>query len=128
MAVADSILVNDNKLTKDTKAIDLFIEPHIFMNVLLKHKTTLDASSEIINIDPRHDYRPDRLAYEIYGQDFWYPAILIANNMGSMLQFKADVLNFKCKIPNIEVVQQIINIAPDSPKLSPDSKFIPFTN
>jgi len=108
MAQADSILVNDNINLKDTRVVDLFIEPHVFMNALIKNKTYLDSSSTIIDIDPRYDYRPDRLAYDIYGHDFWYPAILIVNNMGSMLQFKTELLNFKCRIPNKSAIASIL--------------------
>jgi len=121
MAKADSIIVNDNKTLKNTKPLDLFIEPHIFMNLLLSNKSILDASSTIVEIDARYDFRPDRLAYEQYRQDFWYPAILIANNMGSLFQFKAEVLNFKCKIPDPDVILGILNQQLTSPTLSPDS-------
>ena len=100
MARADSILVNANKSTKDTRAIDEFIDPHIFMNKIIKRKGDLERNSIIVDIDPRYNYRPDRIAYEYYEQDFWYPAILAVNNMGSMLQFKAETMNFKCKIPS----------------------------
>jgi len=102
--------VNENINTKDTRAINTFIEPHLFMNNLLKAKKDLEKNATIIDIDSRYDYRPDRLAYEIYGQDFWYPAILIVNNLGSILQFKADVLNFKCKIPSTSDITAIIGL------------------
>ena len=109
MAQAQSLIVNDNKTEKDTRAINTFIEHHIFMNRLLKFKRELDASSTIVEIDSRYNFRPDRLAYEHYGEDFWYPAILLVNNMGSMLQFKADILNYKCKIPSSELIQTILS-------------------
>ena len=112
MALAQSFTINDNPLYKDTQIIDMFIEPHIFMNKMVTHKKDLLNNSTIIEIDPRYDYRPDRLAYEMYGQDFWYPAILAVNNMGSMLQFKVETLNFKCKIPNAETIQNIIGMPP----------------
>ena len=112
MATAQSFLVNDNPLHKDTQIIDMYIEPHIFMNKIITHRTELLNSSQIIDIDPRYDYRTDRLAYDLYGQDFWYPAILAVNNMGSLLQFKAETLNFKCKIPSAEAIQSIISTPP----------------
>jgi len=108
MALAQSFTVNENPLYKDTQIIDMYIEPHIFMNKMITQRAELIASSIITEIDSRYDYRPDRLAYDLYGQDFWYPAILIANNMGSLLQFKAETLNFKCKVPSIEAIQNII--------------------
>jgi hypothetical protein len=112
MATAQSFLVNDNPLHKDTQVIDMYIEPHIFMNKMITHRSELLSSSTIVDIDPRYDYRADRLAYDMYGQDFWYPAILAVNNMGSLLQFKAETLNFKCKIPSAEAIQAIIAAPP----------------
>jgi hypothetical protein len=112
MALAQAFTINDNPLFKDTQIIDMFIEPHVFMNKMVTHRNELVINSTIIEIDPRYDYRPDRLAYEIYGQDFWYPAILSVNNMGSMLQFKAETLNFKCRIPDVEAIRGIISSPP----------------
>jgi len=109
MAKASGFTINDNKYTKDTKAIDTFIEPHIFLNVFIKKRRELIRSSTPKKIDIRYNFRPDRLAYEVYGEDFWYPAILVANNLGSILQFKASSLGFECKIPDRDLVKSIIN-------------------
>jgi hypothetical protein len=108
MARADSFLVNDNPYFKDVRAINTFIDPHIFNNVLIKNKKLLLQNAQQIDIDERYDYRPDRLAYELYRNDFYYPALLVANNIGSMLQFKADTLNFKCFAPTRLSIQNII--------------------
>jgi len=108
MAKAESILVNDNITTKNTALIDQFINSHIFLNSFIRHPLDLIQGSEIIELDERYDYRPDRLAYDMYGHDFWYPAILAANNLGSMIQFKAENLNHKCVIPSSTAIQELI--------------------
>jgi hypothetical protein len=110
MASAQSFKVNDNPLIKDTRAIDTYIEPHIFINKLIKQQRELEKGMTIIDIDSRYNFRPDRLAFELYGQDFWYPAILVINNLGSLLQFKAEILNFKCKIPSMEAIKRVLSI------------------
>lgn len=104
----NGILVNSNTALKDTRAVDLFIEEHIFMNQLIKRKHDLMVGATEIEIDARFDYRPDRVAFDYYGQDFWFPAILAANNIGSLLQFKAEFMNFKCWIPAASVIRDII--------------------
>jgi hypothetical protein len=119
MASGQSLVVNDNIYTKNTEAIDSFIEPHIFMNKLLRYRRELEKNMTTIDIDSRYNYRPDRLAFELYGQDFWYPAILVVNNLGSILQFKADVLNFKCKVPSIDIIKKILN-APEVEHITVD--------
>jgi len=108
MATAQGFTVNDNKIYKDTKMVDTFIEPHIFMNRMIRRRSELIKSSDSVKIDARYNFRPDRLAFEYYGQDFWYPAILVANNLGSILQFKANKLGFECKIPNINTIKEIM--------------------
>lgn len=108
MARAEHILVNVNPYMKDTNAINQFTNEHLFNNILIKNHTTLVKESNQIDIDERYDYRPDKLAYEIYGEDFYYPAILIANNLGSLLQFKAEIMNYKCLVPKAAVVRSIL--------------------
>jgi hypothetical protein len=112
MATSNGFTVNDNQYTKDTRILDLFLEPHIFLNELVKRKPELTKNSVEIEIDSRYDFRPDRLAFEYYGQDFWFPAILLANNLGSILQFKADTLGFKCRIPNADTIIDILGSPP----------------
>ncbi len=106
--MAQSILVNDNVIIKDTEVINSFIEPHIFLNKMIRGTHDLKKNAIIVDMDARHDFRPDRLAYEYYGQDFWYPAILIANNLESMLQFNAETLNFKVNMPDVADIRRII--------------------
>ena len=108
MARAEHILVNANKITKDTKAINEFINEHLFNNPLIKNENLLKKEAYEMEIDERYDYRPDKLAYEVYGEDFYYPFILAANNLGSMLQFKAEILNYKCLVPRAEVARSLI--------------------
>lgn len=107
----NGFLVNGNAVYKNTDAIDTFIEPHVFLNKLIRRKYELEVGATTIEIDARYDFRPDRLAFEQYGQDFWYPALLIVNNIGSMLQFKAEQLNFQCKIPSATTIANILNSA-----------------
>ncbi len=118
--MAQSILVNDNVIIKDTEVINSFIEPHIFLNKMIRGTHDLKKNAIIVDMDARHDFRPDRLAYEYYGQDFWYPAILIANNLGSMIQFNAESLNFKVNMPNISDIRMILG-QEDTPIITIDS-------
>jgi len=107
----NDFLVNSNPNYKNTELLNEFIEPHIFINRLIRHRNELILSSEEIEIDARFDYRPDRLAGLYYNQDFWFPAILVANGLGSILQFKAETLNHKCLIPSAIIIQQLMNLS-----------------
>ncbi len=107
--MASSFLVNNNIFERDTRILDTFTDWHIFENIFIKNKARLEASSTWREIDARYDYRPDLLSYEVYKEDFYYPVILIANNVGSMLQFKSDSMDNKCKIPDLKVILDLIN-------------------
>ncbi len=99
MATALSFLVNDNP-AQDVSLLDSFINPRIFEQFLTKNNQQLIDMSTEITIDARYNLRPDLLSYEMYGSNFWYPAILSANKLGSIFQFKAEYLNNRCLIPN----------------------------
>jgi hypothetical protein len=78
------------------------------MNILIKYRKELMLGAEVVDIDARYDFRPDRLAYEYYHQDLWFPAILVANSLGSMLQFKAESMNFQCLVPEATTIRSIL--------------------
>jgi len=108
MASAISILINDNAV-QDIRMLDSFTNCHIFEHDMAKHFQLLLRNSELITIDAKYDLRPDLLSYEFYGTNFWYPAILLVNKLGSVLQFKSEYLNNKCHIPNKDIILQILS-------------------
>ncbi len=106
MASAISFLVNANP-AQDVNVLDSFIDPHVFDQILIENLAIILANSQEIIIDARYNLRPDLLAYENYGTNFYYPVILVANKLGSIFQFKAEYLNNKCLLPSLDVVQSM---------------------
>lgn len=104
-----SILVNSLPKELDTHLINAYVDPKIFTNRLIQHRHNLIQDAEIIGIDDTYRMRPDRLAYDKWGQDLWYPAILVANNLGSVIQFKPETLGQTCVVPKLENILKIIN-------------------
>ena len=50
-------------------------------NILNKNKTLFSIKNyDIFNIDESYNLRPDKIAYKVYGIDYYYPIILICNN------------------------------------------------
>lgn len=107
MAVS-SILVSAQDPAKDSTIFNEFTDPRIFLNALIQHKQVLLQNAEVIEIDATYNFRPDKLAYEFYNQELWYPIILVANNLGSVMQFKPDLIGNKCIIPAREDVIKIV--------------------
>ncbi len=108
MASALSFLVNANP-SQDVRLLNQYIDWHIFDQYLTKNAQLLTQNSTEIVIDSRYNLRPDLLSYETYGTNFWYPAILVVNKIGSILQFKAEYLNNKCLIPSAEIIHKLIS-------------------
>ncbi len=110
MASARSFLVNANP-QQDIRMLDSFIDEHIFEHPMFNNIELLKKNSEEIIMDARYNFRPDLLSYEVYGTNFWYPAILIANNLGSIFQFKDEYLNNKCLVPSPAILMSIMDKA-----------------
>ncbi len=110
MASAQSFLVNENP-RQDTRMLDMFVDPQIFANQLFKNNGLLLQNSTQIPVDARYNLRPDLLSFELYGTNFYYPAILAVNKLGSIFQFKAEYLNNKCLVPSIDVLETILQKA-----------------
>jgi len=107
MASALSFLVNDNPV-QNVAMLDAFTNCYVFEHKMAKHYKLLEANSTEMIIDNRYDYRPDLISYEVYGSNFWYPAILTANKLGSFLQFRADYLDSRCLVPNADIITEIL--------------------
>ncbi len=107
MASALSFLVNDNP-QQDVTILDSFAESLVFENILQTNTGLLIANSKEIIMDAHYNLRPDLLSFEQYGTNFWYPAILVANKLGSIFQFKAEYMNNQCLVPNIEIIRHLM--------------------
>ena len=105
-----SILVNDMVNEKSTALINLFTEPRVFLNILTQYKYILTQDAINYPLNENYKFRPDRLAYELWGQDLWYPAILAVNNIGSIMQFNPDQMGQNCIIPTDENLVRVLRI------------------
>jgi hypothetical protein len=83
---------------------------------MAKHYNTLVKNAKEIEIGERYDLRPDLLSYENYGTNFWYPAILTVNKLGSILQFKSSYLNKKCLVPSYDDIVKVMQMGDSTPK------------
>ena len=87
---------------------DVLSNPDIF-NIFLQYEKELKSSSYTeIALMNNYDFRPDKLANEYYGNQLYYPVILIMNDLCSIMQFRVHDLNYSVKLPSIETVQNII--------------------
>jgi len=59
------------------------------------------------NIDESYNYRPDKVAYKVYGIDYYYPVILACNNIGSILQFNISKIGSRIYYLNPDYLKYI---------------------
>jgi len=86
--------------------VNEFSEEKIFLNRFYQIPTTfIQENSTIYSLKDSDIYRPDKIAFDVYGDDMYYPCILAANNLGSVLSFKPDRMNYECYIPDRSFIE-----------------------
>jgi hypothetical protein len=91
----------------NNELLDNISEPDLFNNFLI-YEFDLKNNYNLVTLDLSYDFRPDKLAQEIYGNSNYYPAILICNDFCSILQFRVKNLNYEAKIPQLDLIKSII--------------------
>jgi len=94
--------INDHR---DTTFLNSFGDYRIYNNFFIKLNTIeIIENSITFNITDMYKFRPDKVAYEMYADEFYYPWILQANSLGSIFQFIPENLNYECFVPSIEYI------------------------
>ena len=70
-------------------------------SIKINYKKLLENTDYLI-FSEKYNYRPDLVAYEVYGDDLYYIPILIANNVNSVLNFTKDKVGSKIIIPQLK--------------------------
>lgn len=107
--MASQILISAQESFKNTSILNAFLDPRIFLNVFIQNRELLLLDAELIDIDETHKFRPDKLSYKYWGQELWFPAILVANNLGSVMEFRPELIGNKCLIPKRDNITKILN-------------------
>jgi hypothetical protein len=93
---------------KGNLVLNLFSEPELLKNVFYNNIKILKENSVQKIISDTYKFKPEQLALEEYGSEKLYPVILIANDLGSVLQFIPDNMNNLVNIPSLRSVQEIL--------------------
>jgi hypothetical protein len=96
----------------DSVMYDLYLEPTILGNIINDriHYIQRPENLVLIDVPDTYKYRPERIALQYYGSEQYYPIILAANNIGSLLQFIPSEFNNKIKMVKSEVIQKLLGI------------------
>lgn len=96
----------------DSTVYDQYLDPTIMGNVINDNLSFLQKEENCIvaDVDDQFKFRPELISAQYYGSEQYYPLILAANNIGSLLQFIPAKFNNRIKIIKIEVVQKLLGI------------------
>jgi len=87
-----------NVIENDTTYLNNLTSTKVFDNFYNKNLNLFNNDNYLIyKIDESYNFRPDKVAYEVYGDDFYYPIILFCNEIGSQMFFNVDILGNNIK-------------------------------
>jgi hypothetical protein len=96
----------------DTFMLDEYKDPIIMGNRILDNLANLqkEENTIIVPCPDKYKFRPERLAYEYYGNDNFFPIILAVNNISSVLKFIPSEFNNQIKLVKSERLEQLFKL------------------
>jgi len=87
-----------NIIDKDTSILNRAYCDHLWNALNNKFKDLFVPENLLLfEIDQSYNFRPDKVSYKVYNDDFYYPIILFSNGISSILQFRTDLIGTKIK-------------------------------
>lgn len=96
----------------NTIVLDQFLEPTIVGNIINDNISVVQDIKNciVVTVNDTYKYRPEKLAFEYYGHESFYPLILAANNIGSLFYFIPSKFNNEIKLLHPIVIKKLFNI------------------
>lgn len=104
--------INPLDLGLSIAARQVFIEfaknPHT--NIFFKNKKGLIFNSISMQFDnATWNHNPLQFCEDHYGNQYWYPILLLVNDLSSLYQFNVSVLNNKFIVPNEDYIIKLLS-------------------
>ena len=96
--------------TTDVKALlkEFAKSPH--SNILFKNKKGLISSAKYVEFSKHNwNYNPIQFCSDYYERQYYYPAILVCNNIGSIYQFNQQNLNNVICAPDSKIIVSLLS-------------------
>lgn len=71
------------------------------------NELNLKENYSYVPFEDNYKFRPDLISRKYYGSDYFYPLVLITNNINSMINFTPQNTNYKLKIINVNLLKKI---------------------
>ena len=103
-------LLNNSQV--NTQALDTLLSTGISKSILLNNLKYLKMEENLVEVEcpDKYKYRPDSVAFQYYGDSNFFPLVLIANNLGSLLQFDPSKFDNRIKLIKSQVIQNLLKI------------------
>ena len=96
--------------TTDVRAIlkEFAKSPH--SNILFKNKKGLIDSATYVDFSKHSwNYNPMQFCFDHYERQYYYPVILVCNNIGSIYQFNQQALNNTICAPDSKIIVSLLS-------------------
>ena len=95
---------------KDSSILDAIENVQSINNFYYDLQTLLiDENLDEISFNEKFQYRPDIVAKQVYENEFFYPLILLANNIGSITFFDIANVGNTIKYIKPEIINYILS-------------------
>lgn len=82
--------------------------PH--SNIIYKNKKGLISSADTVTFtSPSWNYNPMQFCVDHYDKQYYYPVILVSNNIGSIYEFTQQNLNNEIIAPKLSVIISLLS-------------------
>ncbi|MFA7127699.1 MAG: hypothetical protein WC136_00855 [Sphaerochaeta sp.] len=89
-----------NYTTVDPRILDNYNEPSLTGNLIIDNESYIRNPDNLITVfvEDNLKYRPDVISLKYYGNDSYFPLVLAANNIGTLMDFIPSNFNNQIKI------------------------------
>ncbi len=101
-----------NIFESNNAAINEYKDPAIVQNkIILNYDFILRKENLIpITVADSYKFRPERIAYEYYGADEFFPIVLASNKLKSLFEFKPSEMNNTVMLLKSDLVIKILEL------------------
>ena len=102
----NSILYNDY-YNSGLELLDMVAEEGIDNELFSRTDLSSDENCMNLFLEKSYDYRPELVAKKLYGDEKYYPIVLVCNKIGTLLHFKIENFDNVIKVLKPEIFQRI---------------------
>lgn len=110
MRTSSNLARHFSSFTSDVRSLQKEFAKSPHSNIIYKNKKGLIDSSETVTFkSPSWNYNPMQFCVDFYDKQYYYPVILVVNNIGSIYEFTQQNLNNQIIAPKLSVIISLLS-------------------